>query len=146
MPWDTDLDTQVSGNTLLWLGENMNMTTHNYTFITDENEVETREYLLDVNPYATERVRGDGNNVIDARWIDTRNGMFIDVTGLSETEPGKMPGVWNCKNYHRYLTRDLYPLRESMFEDMPALVPYNFDKILTKEYSQKAMMKTIHEG
>lgn len=146
MPWDTDLDTQVSGTTLLWLGANLNMTTHNYTYTDDAGEVKTREYLLDVNTFVSERVRGDGNNVIDARWIDKRNGLFIDITGLSETEPVTMPGIWNCKNYHRYSTRDLYPLRETIFEDTPALVPYNFDKILTKEYSQKAMMATVYEG
>ncbi|RAL66510.1 hypothetical protein DID88_006200 [Monilinia fructigena] len=125
MPWDWDLDTQVSSATLAWLGENMNMTTHNYTGRADDGSSFTREYLLDVNPWNWERVRGDGMNVIDARWIDVRNGLFIDITGLAEVNPSTQPGVWSCKNYHRYRTRDLYPLRET---------------------DPRALTKTLHEG
>ncbi|CZT08770.1 related to mannosylphosphorylation protein MNN4 [Rhynchosporium agropyri] len=146
MPWDWDLDTQVSGSTLAWLGQNMNMTMHNFTMSEPDGTPMFREYLLDVNPYSAERVRGDGQNVIDARWIDVRNGLFIDITGLSETNPSAQPGVWSCKNYHRYRTRDLYPLRETVYEGVPALVPYSFDRILTEEYSARALTKTKHEG
>lgn len=143
LPWDWDLDTQVSASTLTWLGSNLNMTMHNYTLPGSD---EVRTYLLDVNPHINERVRGDGQNVIDARWIDIRNGLFIDITGLSETNPDQQPGVWVCKNYHRYRTRELYPLRETVFEGVPALVPFSFDRILTDEYTGKALTKTYHEG
>ncbi|ATZ57669.1 hypothetical protein BCIN_15g02200 [Botrytis cinerea B05.10] len=146
MPWDWDLDTQVSAATLAWLGENMNMTTHNYTGRADDGTTITREYLLDINPNHVERVRGDGMNVIDARWIDVRNGLFIDITGLAEVNPSTQPGIWSCKNYHRYRTRDIYPLRETEFEGVPALVPYSFDRVLTDEYSPRALTKTLHEG
>lgn len=146
MPWDWDLDVQVSAATLTWLGENYNMTTHSYNATDAEGAEETREYLLDINPNHVERVRGDGQNVIDGRWIDVRNGLFIDITGLSETNPSTQPGMWSCKNFHRYHTRDLYPLRESVFEGVPALVPYSFDKILTDEYSARALTKTLHQG
>ncbi|KAH8820557.1 LicD family-domain-containing protein [Xylogone sp. PMI_703] len=150
MPWDWDLDVQVSSATLDWLGQNLNMTMHNYTSVApDENgkDVETvHQYLLDVNPNGVERTRGDGLNVIDARFIDISTGLFIDITALSETNPSGAPGVWSCKNYHRYLTNDLYPLRETVFEGVPALVPYAFDKILTEEYGKQALTKTLHEG
>lgn len=146
MPWDWDLDTQVSAATLSWLGENLNMTMHNYTARADDGNEVTREYLLDINPNHVERVRGDGMNVIDARWIDVRNGLFIDITGLAEVNPSTQPGIWSCKNYHRYRTRDIYPLRETEFEGVQALVPYSFDRILTDEYSPRALTKTLHEG
>ncbi|TVY52295.1 Protein MNN4 [Lachnellula cervina] len=146
MPWDWDLDVQVSASTLTWLGENLNMTTHNYTSVKEDGTSETREYLLDINPNIVERIRGDGQNVIDARWIDVHNGLFIDITGLAETNPSTQPGIWSCKNFHRYRTRDLYPLRETVFENVPALVPYSFDRILTEEYSARALTKTMHEG
>ena len=77
LPWDWDLDVQVSGQTLAYLGEFLNYTTHTYKF--DGTE---REYFLDVNPHYVERIRGDGENIIDARWIDVRNGLFIDITGI----------------------------------------------------------------
>ncbi|EHK98745.1 hypothetical protein M7I_5420 [Glarea lozoyensis 74030] len=56
------------------------------------------------------------------------------------------PGIWSCKNFHRYRTRDIYPLRETEFEGVPALIPYSFDRILTEEYSARALTKTEHEG
>lgn len=146
MPWDWDLDVQVPASTLVWLGENMNMTFHNYTLPGPNGTTYEREFLLDINPNSKERLRGDGQNVIDARWIDTKTGLFIDITGLSETNPTRQPGIWSCKNYHHYKTKEIYPLRETIFEGVPALVPYDFDRILTAEYSRRALTNTFHEG
>lgn len=143
LPWDWDVDTQVSGATLDYLGKNLNRTVHHY--VSEDKKVK-RDYLLDVNPWIWERERGDGMNIIDARWIDIRNGLYIDITGLSETHPDVAPGVWSCKNYHRYKTSDLYPMRESIYEGVPAKIPYAYDKILTQEYQQKALVLTEYEG
>ena len=142
LPWDWDIDTQVAGETLEYLAKNFNHTIIPYSLM----GASSREYLLDVNPMQWERDRGDGMNVIDARWIDTRNGLFIDITGLSETQPEAAPGIWSCKNYHHYRTKDLYPMRESTFEGMPAKIPYAYDKILLEEYHQKALVLTEYEG
>ncbi|POS83502.1 hypothetical protein EPUL_005943 [Erysiphe pulchra] len=142
LPWDWDLDTQVSVSTLKWLATNLNMTIHDFKFMESVDNHKSRQYLLDVNPYAEGRSRGNGNNVIDARWIDTKNGLFIDITGLSETEPG----ILSCKNDHRYRINDLYPLRDSMFEGVKAKVPFKFESILTQEYSNRALISTVYKG
>jgi hypothetical protein len=136
------MDTQVSGATLKFLGDKYNQTEHTYT---PENG-KPRTFLLDVNPFIWERERGDGMNIIDARWIDQDNGLFIDITGLSETHPDTAPGTWVCKNYHRYKTDDLYPMRETVFEGTIAKVPYAYDKILVEEYKEKALVVTEFEG
>ena len=146
LPWDWDMDTQVSGATLDYLGKHHNNTMHHY--VSDDKQTE-RKYLLDVNSWIWERERGDGMNIIDARWIDIRNGLFIDITGLSETHPDTNPGVWSCKNYHRYRTSELYPLRESMFEGVPVKIPYAYDKILQDEYQQdrkSTRLNSSHSG
>ncbi|KAF2688708.1 hypothetical protein K458DRAFT_293781 [Lentithecium fluviatile CBS 122367] len=143
LPWDWDMDTQVSGATLQYLGDHYNQTRHVYTFPDGSTQ---REYLLDVNPWIWERERGDGMNIIDARWVDVSNGLFIDITGLSETHPDTAPGTWVCKNYHRYKTSDLYPMRETVFEGVPAKVPYSYDKILIEEYKEKALVVTEFQG
>ncbi|KAI9799531.1 MAG: hypothetical protein M1825_004457 [Sarcosagium campestre] len=143
LPWDWDLDTQVSGATLDHLGKHYNMTTHDYV---SEDETVKRTYLLDVNPFIWQRVRGDGNNIIDARWIDTSNGLFIDITGVSEIEPDINPGILVCKNRHRYHTTTLYPMRESIFEGVVAKIPYSYHNILKEEYSAKAFILTDYEG
>lgn len=144
LPWDWDIDTQVSGATLAYMGEHHNQTMYNYT-ATDGPDGQ-RTYLLDVNPASVERERGNGNNIIDARWIDVRNGLYIDITGLSETHPDDNPGVWSCKNYHRYNTMDLYPMRETLYEGAIAKVPYAYDRILIQEYDEKALIVTDYEG
>ncbi|KAI8955997.1 hypothetical protein F4801DRAFT_527620 [Xylaria longipes] len=99
-----------------------------------------RTYLLDVNPHHGALTKGNGANVIDARWIDMSNGMFIDITGLREREPERSPGVWSCKNNHRYLTAELWPLRRTEFEGTEAWIPYAFDKVLTDEYGAKSLV------
>jgi hypothetical protein len=125
------------------MAKQLNQTKH--TYVSSGGSVR-REYLLDVNPMFMERVRGDGMNVIDARWIDVRNGLFIDITGLSEIHPDAEPGVWSCKNSHRYNIRDLYPMRMSTFEGVSARIPYAYDCILTEEYQAKALTVTEFMG
>ncbi|KAK8220589.1 LicD family-domain-containing protein [Phyllosticta capitalensis] len=144
LPWDWDVDTQVADSTLAHLAQNYNMT--RWPYESDMDDGIKREYLLDVNPNSVERVRGDGNNLIDARWIDTSNGLYIDITGLSETQPDENPGIWSCKNDHRYRTRDLFPLRPTSFEGVPAWVPFNYGNILTEEYNNKALTLEEYEG
>ncbi|KAI1291633.1 LicD family-domain-containing protein, partial [Xylaria venustula] len=188
MPWDYDLDVQVSVATLSFLGERYNRTIHEYEYEMDEDEdraglvfnaniinlsngndtdtdadtddasnggeVEEGEetvantttttikktYLLDINPHHKDLTKGNGANVIDARWIDTSNGMFIDITGLRERDVEHSPGIWSCKNNHRYRTTELWPLRRTEFEDVEAWIPYAFDKVLTDEYGPKSLV------
>lgn len=146
MPWDTDIDVQVGTQTLLWLGDHLNGTLYNHTYVNQAGVDETRAYLIDINRAARERVRGDGMNVIDGRFIDTRNGLFIDITAISEIHPQYDPGVWQCKNMHRYETRQIWPLRETEFEGVPALVPYDFERTLVEEYRAEALTRTEFEG
>ncbi|KAK0706384.1 LicD family-domain-containing protein [Lasiosphaeria miniovina] len=169
MPWDFDLDAQVSISTLKYLGENYNRTLHTYEYFDDGDQeavgnntygkdgggeqqkrssrpTKSRTYLLDINPASATLERQQGLNVIDARWVDTSNGMFVDITGLAERTPDYSPGVWSCKNYHRYRTRDLFPMRRSEFEGVPATVPYSFEAILREEYGEKSMVATHWQG
>ncbi|CAK7275239.1 mannosyltransferase [Sporothrix epigloea] len=146
MPWDYDLDVQVSDVTLYYLSKHYNRTLHTYRYHDEATGKElVKEYLLDINPNHG-LPRGNGANIIDARWIDTSNGMFIDITGLAEREPKRSPGIWSCKNFHRYRTRELYPMRETEFEGVLATIPYSFDKILTDEYGTKSLVSTQWEG
>jgi hypothetical protein len=125
------------------MGEHHNHTIHEY--IADDKTFQ-RKYLLDVNPWSKQRDPGDGANIIDARWIDMTNGLYIDITGLSEVYPDQKPGIWSCKNFHDYYVRDLYPMRESMFEGVSARIPYAYDQILVEEYRAQALVNTTHEG
>lgn len=142
MPWDYDLDVQVSNHTLSWMGENLNNTEHTYktTAFEDGTPVEIeKKYLMDINPHHSEIDRGDGMNIIDARWIDMQNGMFVDITGVREREADR-PGIWSCKNHHRYESQDLWPMRTTEFEGVKARIPYSFQRILSDEYGDKSLV------
>ncbi|PWY77443.1 WLM-domain-containing protein [Aspergillus heteromorphus CBS 117.55] len=138
MPWDWDIDTQVMDTTLFHLADHFNQTVVQYTTANPQTE---RKYLLDVNPWARQRDRGMGLNIIDARWIDISTGLYIDITGLSRLNPNK-PTRWECKNGHEYQTDDIYPLRTSTFEGVTAKVPFRYDGVLTEEYTKKALTNT----
>ncbi|PNY21905.1 Protein MNN4 [Tolypocladium capitatum] len=142
MPWDTDLDVQVSNNTLQWMGDHLNRTEYEYNSTQSQT---TKTYLLDVNPHHVEIGPGEGENIIDARWIDTATGMFIDITGVRERDPSR-PGYWSCKNKHRYASQDLWPMRISEFEGVRARIPYNFEQILVEEYSPYSLVIEEYEG
>ncbi|GAW15348.1 hypothetical protein ANO14919_047570 [Xylariales sp. No.14919] len=170
MPWDYDLDVQVSVATLAFLGERYNRSMHEYEYDLDDEDEEDgfaldtsggsandtdggresttvkKTYLLDVNPHYVAMTKGNGANVIDARWIDTSNGMFIDITGLRERDAERSPGVWSCKNNHRYRTGELWPLRRTEFEGAEAWIPYSFDKVLTDEYGPKSLVTEEWHG
>lgn len=74
------------------------------------------------------------------------NGIFVDVTSLVERDPAATPGVWSCKNRHRYRTRDLWPMRATEFEGVDAAMPYDFQRALAAEYGEKAFMRLEWEG
>ncbi|KAH7153390.1 LicD family-domain-containing protein [Dactylonectria macrodidyma] len=146
MPWDYDLDVQLTNTSMLWLGENLNRTEHVYNYTdTASGKLVTKSYLLDINPHHVDLDKGDGMNIIDARWIDKGNGMYIDMTVLREREADR-PGVWSCKNKHRYNSQDLWPLRISEFEGVKTRIPFNFEKILIDEYKTKSLVTEEWSG
>lgn len=139
---DLDIDVQVSESTLKYLANHLNGTKYHY--VSEDRSVK-RDYLLDVNPFWIKRDRGEGFNVIDARWIDVRTGLYVDITGLSQNRPDHPSEMWMCKNLHEYRTEDLFPIQDSIFEGVPAKVPYAYEKILAEEYERKALMNTEYE-
>ncbi|KAK2873590.1 hypothetical protein FQN49_002256 [Arthroderma sp. PD_2] len=145
LPWDWDLDTQVNSETLQYIGDYFNQTVYNYTSIVSGKRRQ-RQYLLDVNPASRQRERGDGQNVIDARWTDITSGIFTDITGISELNHDTDPGVLSDKNFHTYRDVDIYPLRESTCEGVPANVPFNYVDILITEYGNASLRRTEYEN
>lgn len=69
-----------------------------------------RSYLLEINPHYAIRGTEDQSNVIDARWIDTDTGLFIDISTVRKNwtaiEQG-VEGALMCKDRHHYLVRNV---------------------------------------
>lgn len=127
---------------------------------------EGKKYLLEVNPHFVDESTSDKLNKIDARWIDTSTGLFIDVTTVhpvpsdstTKTERTKHkfslnpsdvqsrrqqePKEMYTKDTHLYTTASLFPLRESKFEGTPVFVPYAYEQLLLEEYGPQALTET----
>ena len=80
MPWDSDIDVQMTASTVHYLASYYNMTIHRY---------EKRDYMLEINPKYTDGSFEDRLNVIDGRWIDIKTGLFIDITAIRPKKGAK---------------------------------------------------------
>lgn len=136
MPWDSDIDVQMTKDTVHMLASYYNMTIHTF----DLGDDEQRDYMLEVNPKYTDPSYDDILNVIDARWIDIETGLFIDITAVRPHKTKK--GIMCSKDQHEEKIQDLFPLRDSLFEDQPVKIPYNYAGLLTQEYGNAALTKT----
>ena len=89
MPWDSDIDVQMSASTVHFLASYYNMTIHTFR---------KRDYMLEINPKYTDGSFTDKLNVIDGRWIDVQTGLFIDITAIRPKEGAQ--GVVASKDMH----------------------------------------------
>lgn len=101
MPWDSDIDVQMTNATVHMLASYYNMTIHTF----DISEDEKKNYMLEVNPKYTDPSYGDTLNVIDARWIDIETGLFIDITAV-RPHPSKK-GIMCSKDQHEEKVRPI---------------------------------------
>lgn len=109
MPWDSDIDVQVSETTLHFMAKYYNMTEHHFEL---PDVPDGRTYLMEINPNFVARTREDRANVIDARWIDTSSGIFIDITAVRkdyEARDRGQEGALMCKDSHRFNVCLSYP-------------------------------------
>ncbi|PSK60434.1 Protein MNN4 [Elsinoe australis] len=145
MPWDTDLDVMVSEQSADHLAKYYNMTVHHYKH---EGWNIGRDYMLEMNPYYTNTSIYDGLNKIDGRWVDMASGLFIDITVLHqdlEAQAAGHVGALFCKDNHTFTMDSIFPLRESVFENTPCLIPYSYTEILLEEYGPDSLTKKDFE-
>jgi len=87
LPWDQDVDVQVPAMSLLHMAK-----FYNQSIVIDLSEdnqplnIGIGKYFLEVSPSFAYRKHGNGENNIDARFIDVSTGMYVDITGLAITD------------------------------------------------------------
>lgn len=121
-----------------------------------------KKYLLEVNPHYTNATTKDRHNVIDARWIDTSTGLYIDITAVhtvpqthdsSSVSETPTTSDYNdedndddiqlyTKNQHAYTYAQLFPLRSTTFEGIAVKIPYDYTSLLVEEYGSRALTHT----
>lgn len=158
-PWDDDIDVQVPIMSLHKLSMNFNQ-----SLIVEDASYGFGRYFLDCGTFISLRTHGNGNNNIDARFIDIDTGFYIDITGLALTDEGspkrydsllprdfrkthtpgevnKMLQVYNCRNKHFSSFDELSPLVKSYVEGEVAYIPRRYSSILTAEYLKKSLVE-----
>lgn len=146
MPWDSDLDVQMSEASMHHLASYYNLTIYHFAL---PGISEGRDYMLEINPNYKNGSTADKLNMIDARWVDTETGLFIDITTLRRNETAEalgIKGAMMCKDRHHYMFDDIFPLRESVFEGIQVKVPYAYSDLLIEEYSAYALTKVDFEN
>ncbi|KAJ4352028.1 mannosyltransferase [Didymosphaeria variabile] len=160
MPWDSDIDVQVSEPVLSYLASYYNMSVHSFKDAEwlsgvdmgglnvvkreDGGNEEKRQYLLDINPHWKNGSYADNHNVIDARWIDMKTGLYIDITTVRWNRSSPVPGTLYCKDRHHYLSRQIFPLRTSEFEGVPVKIPYAYQELLAEEYGTESLVQRVY--
>ncbi|KAK4554174.1 mannosyltransferase [Recurvomyces mirabilis] len=142
LPWDGDLDVMISEKSLYHLASFYNMSMHHFSLPGAPNEPRVRRnYILEVNPhYKNSSV--ESVNKIDARWIDTETGLFIDITTLRRNKTAQALGKQDAmmvKDKHHYYHDDIFPLRPTIFEGVPVNIPFAYAEILIEEYGEEAL-------
>ena len=145
----------MTNTTVHFLASYYNMTIHTY---------KKRDYMLEVNPKYVDGSYDDYLNVIDARWVDVVTGLFIDITAVrphpkrrnvmcSKDKHEEMVGVLRfslppflCTDSDVCQFQDLFPLRDSLFEDQLVKIPYAYSKLLTLEYGKASLTRTRYFG
>ena len=101
LPWDSDIDVQVTVDTLSFLFNYYQLYVFHYNHPDFE---EGKNYMLEINPNYINSDKWDYLNGIDARWIDMQTGIFIDITAVRVNETAKALGALDmyCKDRHKY--------------------------------------------
>lgn len=140
LPWDLDVDVVMPVKALYQLARDFNQTA-----VLDQAPLGL--YLIDVGASIFSRERGNRQNLIDARYIDTVTGMYIDITALAESKTGvplrlrNVRPVYACRNKHFARLEEVLPLQLTAMEGVPAYVPRRFGVLLAQEY-KTGMVKT----
>jgi len=128
LPWDEDIDIQMSVQDLYALNR------FNRTVIAGS-------YMIDVNPNIVYRNFME-MNVIDARVIDMKSGVFVDITAVAAVRNTIFgTPIYACKSPHFYLFTDLFPLYRTVFEGTPSWRPNAVVNILRQEYGMNVLTK-----
>ncbi|RLV95754.1 Protein MNN4 [Spathaspora sp. JA1] len=86
-PYDTDIDVQMPIGDLHKLARYYNQTMVVENIVDSQGQFDGMgRYFVDVGSTITHRKKGNGQNNIDARFIDVDTGLYIDITALALTD------------------------------------------------------------
>ncbi|KAK4105591.1 hypothetical protein N658DRAFT_513005 [Parathielavia hyrcaniae] len=139
-PQDLDVSMHISEADIFYLASYYNVSTFSFK---NPGIPRATRYLLELSPYAKDREQADQLHPADARWIDTKTGLFLNVYAVryNLSRPvgeGRLRRL-SCKDGSEMVDTDLFPLRVTIFEGVPAKVPFCYRELLAMEYGAEAL-------
>lgn len=137
-PWDNDFDLQMPIKHLNYMAQHFNQ-----SLILEDPREGNGRYMLDVSSSITVRTQGNGNNNIDARFIDIDSGLYIDITGLSVSSD---PIDHAIKKYYEKKAKEMHfdwKKERTYIENDVELTPENIHKF---NITQLATYMSDHRG
>lgn len=139
LPWDNDVDVQVSIKDQDKIGRY-----HNNTLIIENPKNGDHIFWLQTNPIYLQQ---NNAQFIDSRYIDIKTGIYIDISALWEDKtprPGNIKPkdgeiAIHCKHYNWFTFSDIFPLRRTIYEGAQAYMPNGIEPILKRFYGDKAI-------
>lgn len=165
MPWDDDIDVRMSAKEM----DRMAIT-HNATLIIEDPQDGDGIYYFSISPWYGKETRL--GNHIDARFIDIRSGLYIDITCLYEAimktkeeilQQNHLFDYWGVEpdqredylSKHTVLTdknnnwlweehfRDQF---RTLFEGTMVHMPYHYAEVLKYSYGEDVLRNNIFNG
>jgi hypothetical protein len=138
LPWDQDIDVCLLYEDLDKLNTIQNEVIYNRA-----------KFLLDINPNYINRNSKNKKpsetkepNRIDARFIDKKTGLYIDITALFEMNSEYF--ITKCP--HKYKKSDILPLKEDKVDGINIYVPNNTPTVLIQEYGKNVLFSSEYNG
>ena len=136
LPWDDDIDLLIAHDEL-------------YALQPLHSKVVAERYLFEINPNHVVRETLNKThsdwaepNRIDARFIDTRNGLYIDITALHVFDGRRL----STKCPHIFEEEQFFPLRGSTLAGIPVFVPADVETVLQQEYGNEVLTRMEFNG
>lgn len=127
LPWDDDLD--------IGLFDKTSISNMKEDFCSDEN------IIIEINPYSYEYSEADTENIISARCISRKNGLYIDIVYFKQDET-----CLRCKDGNVYQTNCVFPLRKVIFEGVEIFAPNDVECCLIQRYGKEVLKPLDNKG
>ncbi|KAK2595665.1 mannosyltransferase [Conoideocrella luteorostrata] len=100
-----------------------------------------RKFLLEISSSYKQRERY-AVGAADGRWIDLASGLYLNISAVryNPHHPNGQ-GMLDTKNGEEFHDTQLYPLRDTTFEGVPAKIPFRYEEMLVERYGDIALRK-----